>query len=96
MKTKLLKSIRATALTLCASHQKSNRFAARSLAVLALLPAVLCAPLASRANAQELDAVLTWNSIMQTTVGAGNANVQGRSAAIVQLAVFEAVNAIVG
>ena len=33
---------------------------------------------------------------MQTTVAAGNANVQARSGAIAQLAVFEAVNAIVG
>ena len=42
------------------------------------------------------DAVTDWNEIMQTTVAAGNANVQARSAAIVQLAVFEAVNSIVG
>jgi hypothetical protein len=42
------------------------------------------------------DVVTEWNSIMQTTVAAGNANVQARSGAIVQLAVFEAVNSIVG
>src|SRR5262245_1127255 len=42
------------------------------------------------------DEVTDWNSIMQTTVAAGNANVQARSGAIVQLAVFEAVNSIVG
>lgn len=42
------------------------------------------------------DEVTDWNSIMQTTVAAGNANVQARSAAIMQLAVFEAVNSIVG
>ena len=42
------------------------------------------------------DEVTDWNSIMQTTVAAGNANIQARSGAIVQLAVFEAVNSIVG
>jgi len=42
------------------------------------------------------DEVLAWNEIMQATVAAGNANAQGRSGAIVQLAVFEAVNSIVG
>lgn len=42
------------------------------------------------------DEVTDWNAIMQTTVAAGNANVQARSAAIVQLAVFDAVNSIVG
>jgi len=42
------------------------------------------------------DEVTEWNSIMQTTVAAGNANVQARSGAIMQLAVFEAVNSIVG
>jgi hypothetical protein len=42
------------------------------------------------------DTVTEWNEIMQTTVAAGNANIQARSGAIAQLAVFEAVNAIVG
>jgi hypothetical protein len=42
------------------------------------------------------DAVTDWNAVMQTTVGASNAFVQARSNAIVQLAVFEAVNAITG
>jgi len=42
------------------------------------------------------DEILEWNSIMQTTVAAGNANIQARSAAITQLAVFDAVNSIVG
>jgi len=42
------------------------------------------------------DVVTEWNEIMQVTVAAGNANVQARSGAIVQLAVFEAVNSIVG
>jgi hypothetical protein len=39
---------------------------------------------------------LDWNAIMQTTVAPANPFIQARSAAIVQLAVFEAVNAIVG
>ncbi|MCW5551601.1 MAG: vanadium-dependent haloperoxidase [Verrucomicrobiae bacterium] len=42
------------------------------------------------------DEVTDWNQIMQTTVASGNANVQARSGAIVQLAVFEAVNSIIG
>jgi hypothetical protein len=57
----------------------------------ALAVAAFVAPLTVQA-----DEVTDWNAIMQTTVGAGNANVQARSAAIVQLAVFEAVNSIVG
>lgn len=40
------------------------------------------------------DAVTDWNAIMQTTVASSNAFFQGRNAAIVQLAVFEAVNTI--
>ena len=40
------------------------------------------------------DEVTDWNEIMQTTVAGGNANAQSRAAAIVQLAVYEAVNAI--
>jgi len=51
----------------------------------------LIAPLTLQA-----DEVTDWNAIMQTTVAAGNANIQARSAAIAQLAVFEAVNAITG
>jgi hypothetical protein len=51
----------------------------------------LIAPLEIKA-----DEVTDWNAIMQTTVAGGNANVQARSAVIVQLAVFEAVNSIVG
>jgi hypothetical protein len=44
------------------------------------------------------DAVTDWNAIMQSTVSAPptNPNFQSRWAAIVQLAVFEAVNSIVG
>ncbi len=42
------------------------------------------------------DAVTDWNAIMESTVVPANPFFQTRSAAIVQLAVFEAVNAIVG
>ena len=48
------------------------------------------------AGAAHADAVTDWNAIMQTTVAPANPFFQSRSAAIVQLAVFEAVNAIVG
>lgn len=40
------------------------------------------------------DAVLDWNRIMQTTLAVQNPFAMARSAAITQLAVFEAVNAI--
>jgi hypothetical protein len=55
------------------------------------LPVVL--PAAARA-----DAVTDWNKAMQTTVAVAptNANLQARWGAIVQVAVFEAVNAITG
>ena len=42
------------------------------------------------------DVVTDWNAIMQTTVSSHNAFFQTRSAAITQLAVFEAVNGIIG
>ena len=42
------------------------------------------------------DEVLNWNAILERTVAATPHFLQSRSAAIVQLAVFEAVNAIVG
>src|SRR5262245_45564746 len=49
-------------------------------------------------NSARADTVTQWNAIMQTTVGTAptNANFQARNGAIVQLAVFEAVNAILG
>ena len=49
-------------------------------------------------SAAHADAVTDWNAIMQTTVSAPPSNpfFQARWAAIVQLAVFEAVNAIEG
>jgi hypothetical protein len=61
-----------------------------SSTTLAALTAVTFSPPPARA-----DSVTDWNAIMQNTV-TGNALVQARSAAIVQLAVFEAVNAITG
>src|SRR5688500_10873624 len=42
------------------------------------------------------DAVTDWNRIMQETVAPTNAVFQNRSSAIVQVAVFEAVNTIIG
>ena len=42
------------------------------------------------------DAVTDWNAIMQATVAPSNAFVQARAGAIVELAVFEAVNTITG
>jgi hypothetical protein len=44
----------------------------------------------------QADVVLQWNAIMQATVAAQNPFAQARVAAITQLAVFEAVNAITG
>jgi hypothetical protein len=40
--------------------------------------------------------VIEWNEIMQNTVAPANSIIQTRSAAIAQVAVFEAVNAIIG
>jgi hypothetical protein len=48
------------------------------------------------AGTAHADAVTDWNAIMQMTVAPANPPFQSRSAAIVQLAVFEAVNAIIG
>lgn len=48
------------------------------------------------AGAARADTVTDWNEIMQETVAPTNPFFQARSAAIVQLAVFEAVNAILG
>src|SRR5687768_12061776 len=61
--------------------------AALALALATTLPSVV-----------QADAVTDWNAIMQSTVAAApsNANFQARWAAIVQLAVFEAVNSIIG
>jgi hypothetical protein len=61
-----------------------------------MIPAV--ALIAAGPRAARADDVTDWNEIMQATVAAPptNANFQARWAAIVQVAVFEAVNAIVG
>ncbi len=65
--------------------------------LVSLLPLAmaLASPIASSAHA---DTVTDWNAIMQATVSAPPTNpiFQTRWGAIVQLAVFEAVNAIVG
>ena len=70
------------------------------LGAVLLLLAVLCSPGPSHAVAPT-DPVLAWNMIMRTTVMSStvtvtNAFMQGRSASMMHLAVFEAVNAIVG
>src|SRR5262249_42305076 len=59
--------------------------------------AIVVACALSGAGAARADAVTDWNAIMQATVAAPptNPNLQTRWGAIVQLAVFEAVNAIV-
>ena len=44
----------------------------------------------------DADAVTDWNAIMETTVANVDPFLQVRSAAITQLAVFEAVNSIIG
>jgi hypothetical protein len=51
---------------------------------------------ATAARPAQADAVTDWNAIMQTTVASSNPVAQTRSGAIVQLAVFEAVNAVTG
>jgi hypothetical protein len=65
------------------------------LAIVMPLAMALASPIASSARA---DTVTDWNAIMQTTVSAPPTNpfFQARWGAIVQLAVFEAVNAIEG
>lgn len=60
------------------------------VAALALVGATAARP------AQAADAVTDWNAIMQATVSSTNALAQARTGSIVQLAVFEAVNAITG
>ncbi|KAA6457235.1 vanadium-dependent haloperoxidase [Acidobacteria bacterium AB60] len=64
----------------------------RKLAMVSVLAAML--PLAT-AEARA-DAVLDWNAIAVTTAHTANPFAQGRFAAIVQLAVFEAVNSVTG
>ena len=66
----------------------------RALAI-ALLAISLLSPGAAQAAPAD-DVVVSWNAIMTTTISAQNPFAQARIAAITQLAVFEAVNAITG
>jgi hypothetical protein len=56
--------------------------------------AAVCGTLLSTAAVSSTDPVLEWNSIMLNTTANQNPFLQARFAAITQLAVFEAVNAI--
>lgn len=58
------------------------------------LAAAVCGMLLSTAALSTNDPVLEWNAIMVSTTAGQNPVVQARFAAITQLAVFEAVNAI--
>jgi len=70
----------------------------KSKLVLALALPLSMALATPNASSAQTDAVTEWNAIMQTTVAVAptNPNFQARWGAITQLAVFEAVNAIVG
>jgi hypothetical protein len=68
-----------------------DRSAWRSLAAAGAIAFLLCAPSAVRA-----DVVLDWNAIMTSTLITQSPFVQARVAAITEVAVFEAVNAITG
>jgi hypothetical protein len=58
------------------------------------MAAAVCGTLLSTAAMSSTDPVLEWNSIMVNTTASQNPFFQARFAAITQLAVFEAVNAI--
>jgi hypothetical protein len=58
------------------------------------LVAILSIPASSARANGDSDVVLDWNAIMVTTISSQNPFAQARIAAITQLAVFEAVNAI--
>ena len=75
------------------ADQNSNPRPATLRRPIGLLVAVTSATLVSSVPA---DVVTDWNAIMQTTIANGNAHFQSRAGAITQLAVFEAVNAILG
>jgi hypothetical protein len=62
------------------------------IAVIALLWPLITLPLSGQVNST--DVVSEWNVIMVATIGSQNPFAQGRFAAITQLAVFEAANAI--
>lgn len=68
---------------------KTDTRTASRLAVATVMTALVLSPWAARA-----DVVLDWNAIMQNTVAGQPPFPQARFAAITQLAVFEAVNAI--
>jgi hypothetical protein len=59
-----------------------------------VIAAAVCGTLLSTAAVSSTDPVLEWNSIMVNTTASQNPFFQARFAAITQLAVFEAVNAI--
>src|SRR5271170_1288782 len=59
-----------------------------------VMAAVVCGTLLSAVAVSSTDPVLEWNSIMVNTTASQNPFFQARFAAITQLAVFEAVNAI--
>ena len=59
-----------------------------------VIAAAVCATLLSTVAVSSTDPVLEWNSIMVDTTATQNPFFQARFAAITQLAVFEAVNAI--
>src|SRR5579863_6811117 len=59
-----------------------------------VMAAAVCGTLLSAVAVSSTDPVLEWNSIMVNTTATQNLFFQARFAAITQLAVFEAVNAI--
>jgi hypothetical protein len=61
---------------------------------LIVMAAAVCGTLLSTAAMSSSDPVLEWNSIMVNTTASQNPFFQARFAAITQLAVFEAINAI--
>jgi hypothetical protein len=72
----------------------ANPAATLQLAHLVLIALVVILGTANSRAASASDPVLEWNSIMVTTTATQNPFFQARFAAITQLAVFEAVNAI--
>lgn len=58
------------------------------------LPALVAAVLLTGPSSVRADVVLEWNAIMQAAVATQNPFAQARFAAITQIAVFEAVNAV--
>src|SRR5471030_852956 len=64
-------------------------FMRRVCTAVTLVALLVCSPIAARA-----DVVLDWNAIAVSTVSGQSPFAQSRFMAIVQLAVFEAVNAI--